>query len=65
MNPLPAHVAALQPYVSARSVRKGDRWLFMDANESPCDLDAPAPVLPPLSRYPWQRKTALLRRHWP
>ncbi|MEN6451969.1 MAG: histidinol-phosphate transaminase [Thermoguttaceae bacterium] len=40
MNPLPPHVASLRPYQCARSVQKGDRWLFMDANESPSDTHA-------------------------
>ena len=36
MNPLPVHIASLRPYQSARSLYKGDGWIFMDANESPC-----------------------------
>ncbi len=52
MNPLPSHVASLRPYQSARSVRKGDRWLFMDANESPVGGAAAFGSLPPVNRYP-------------
>ncbi len=33
--PLPANVKRLKPYASARSLLKGDEWIFMDANESP------------------------------
>ena len=54
----------LRPYESARSLWKGDSWIFMDANESPvprpCALDA----LPPrksLSR-PHVRRAARRRR---
>ncbi|MEN6459344.1 MAG: histidinol-phosphate transaminase [Thermoguttaceae bacterium] len=52
MNPLPSHVASLKPYQSARSVRKGDQWLFMDANESPAASAAAIGPLPPMNRYP-------------
>ncbi|MBU4270771.1 MAG: histidinol-phosphate transaminase [Planctomycetes bacterium] len=50
MNPLPPNVASLRPYQSARSLRKGNGWIFMDANESP--LEVAAPIAPPLNRYP-------------
>ncbi len=37
MIPLPVHIASLRPYQSARSLYKGDGWIFMDANESPLE----------------------------
>lgn len=50
--PLPAHVASLQPYESARSLMKGDAWIFLDANESPvAGTEEPLP-LPSINRYP-------------
>jgi histidinol-phosphate aminotransferase len=52
MNPLPAHVASLRPYQSARSLWKGGSWIFMDANESPLPLSVALDALPPLNRYP-------------
>ena len=52
MNPLPPNVASLCPYQSARSLRKGEGWIFMDANESPLEVAATPIVLPPLNRYP-------------
>lgn len=52
MIPLPSHVANLRPYESARSLRKGSRWLFMDANESPVGNGVAPAALPPLNRYP-------------
>ena len=52
MNPLPVHVASLRPYESARSLWKGDSWIFMDANESPLPLAVALDALPPLNRYP-------------
>jgi histidinol-phosphate aminotransferase len=52
MNPLPVHVASLRPYESARSLWKGDSWIFMDANESPLPLPVALDALPPLNRYP-------------
>lgn len=49
--PLPARVKNLKPYASARSVLKGNDWILLDANESPC-----APRVPRctslLNRYP-------------
>ncbi|NLF07123.1 MAG: histidinol-phosphate transaminase [Pirellulaceae bacterium] len=52
MNMLPPNVAAMQPYQSARSLRKGDGWIFMDANESPYSGEVEALDMPPLNRYP-------------
>ncbi len=52
MNPLPAHVASLRPYESARSLWKGDAWIFMDANESPLPAAVALDGLPPVNRYP-------------
>ena len=52
MNPLPTHVALLRPYESARSLWKGDSWIFMDANESPFQGAAVLDGLPPMNRYP-------------
>ena len=50
--PLPQNIASLTPYSSARSQLKGDRWLFLDANESPFPgRDGPIP-LASLNRYP-------------
>lgn len=42
----------MQPYQSARSLRKGDGWIFMDANESPLSSEVDSIAPPPLSRYP-------------
>jgi histidinol-phosphate aminotransferase len=52
MNPLPAHIASLRPYESARSLHKGDDWIFMDANESPVTEAIELDRLPPINRYP-------------
>jgi histidinol-phosphate aminotransferase len=54
MNGLPANVAALRPYESARSLRKGEGWVFLDANESPAALPAAIGELAttPINRYP-------------
>jgi histidinol-phosphate aminotransferase len=52
MNPLPAHVASLRPYESARSLWKGDSWIFMDANESPVQAAVALEGFPPVHRYP-------------
>lgn len=50
--PLPANVALLRPYESARSIRKGDAWTFLDANESPFVDAVNIDVWPPMNRYP-------------
>jgi histidinol-phosphate aminotransferase len=50
--PLPAHIESLRPYASARSLLKGDQWIFMDANESPVAEDLTLPALPLWNRYP-------------
>jgi len=50
--PLPMNVASLQPYASARSIRKGDGWIFMDANESPFANDVAIDAWPLVNRYP-------------
>ncbi len=50
--PLPTHVASLRPYESARSLRKGDAWMFLDANESPFSDGVAIDTWPPLNRYP-------------
>lgn len=50
--PLSANVAFLRPYESARSIRKGDAWIFLDANESPFTDAVSIDTWPPLNRYP-------------
>lgn len=54
MNPLslPPNVASVKPYESARSLCKGEGWIFMDANESPVPGTMRSPSFPPLNRYP-------------
>ncbi len=52
MNALPSNIALLKPYASARSLCKGEEWIFMDANESPVPGTIQLPSLPPLNRYP-------------
>ncbi|MDD5751583.1 MAG: aminotransferase class I/II-fold pyridoxal phosphate-dependent enzyme, partial [Candidatus Peribacteraceae bacterium] len=50
--PLPSNVASLRPYTSARSIRKGDAWIFLDANESPFTETVRMDSWPAFSRYP-------------
>jgi len=52
MNPLPEHIAALRPYKSARLLHKGERWIYLDANESPFAWATAMDALPVLNRYP-------------
>jgi histidinol-phosphate aminotransferase len=59
MNPLPAHVASLRPYESARSLWKGDSWIFMDANESPTPGATAIELPASLNRYPDPTSDAL------
>ena len=49
---LPANVESLRPYESARSLLKGEGWLFMDANELPFEPSVTVESLSPLNRYP-------------
>jgi len=51
-NPLPSNVASLRPYASARSIRKGDAWMFLDANESPFADTVQIDAWPSFNRYP-------------
>ena len=50
--PLSEAAAATRPYTSARSLLKGEGWVFLDANECPftCPLDDLA--IAGLNRYP-------------
>jgi histidinol-phosphate aminotransferase len=50
--PLSVYVESLKPYESARSLLKGNEWIFLDANESPCALAMLSPATPLLNRYP-------------
>lgn len=50
--PLSANVESLQAYESARSLLKGNKWIFLDANESPfAGTDEPL-QLSSINRYP-------------
>lgn len=50
--PLSANVESLQAYESARSLLKGNQWIFLDANESPfAGTDEPL-QLSSINRYP-------------
>lgn len=50
--PLPANVKRLKPYASARSLLKGDDWIFLDANESPVAPSLSDTRFAALNRYP-------------
>lgn len=50
--PLSANVESLQAYESARSLLKGNKWIFMDANESPFAGTEEPLQLSSINRYP-------------
>ena len=50
--PLRPNIASLRPYASARSILKGNDWIFLDANEGPSPAFVQMDALPPLNRYP-------------
>lgn len=57
--PTPSHVARLKAYESARSLWKGDGWIFMDANESPIASGVKLSLPAALNRYPDPTSDAL------
>jgi histidinol-phosphate aminotransferase len=49
---IPPHIAALEPYESARALLKGSGWTFLDANESAFAALSSQISLSALNRYP-------------